>query len=251
MKLQGRIALITGSSRGIGKGCALALAREGADIILNDRQESRDLEFTASEIRSLGRECTTVVSDVFFRAGCEYVVEEALNAMGRIDLLISNPAYNCREPFLTHDPEEFEAGVRGTLISGFHVSQLVARHMVERKTGGKIVFISSVLAAMPQAGNAPYSAAKAGLNNLARTIAVELINHRINVNVIEPGWIDTPGEVESFGREAMDAYASIMPWGRLGTPEDIGRAAAFLCSVDADYMTGSVMRVDGGFTLKN
>jgi glucose 1-dehydrogenase len=251
VKLKDRIALVTGSGRGIGKGCALELAREGADLILNDRPGSPDLEFTASEIRKLGRQCTTVETDVFSRAGCQNLVKKALDATGRIDLLVSNPAYNRRQPFLEYDPEDFELGVRSTLISGFHISQLVARQMVEQKIRGKIVFISSVHAAMPQAGSAAYNAAKAGLNHLARTIALELIPHRINVNIIEPGWTDTPGEVESFGRKAMDQYARDMPWGRLGSHEDIGRVAAFLCSPDADYMTGSVVRVDGGFTLKN
>ena len=113
-----------------------------------------------------------------------------------------------------------------------------------------MVFISSVHAEMPYGRSVAYNAAKAGLNHMALTISAELNKHRINVNLIEPGWIDTPGERESFGVEKMKDAAAKLPWGRLGQPEDIGRAAAFLCSDDADYVTGTVLRVDGGFVLK-
>ena len=131
------------------------------------------------------------------------------------------------------------------------MGQLVARHMVERGGGGKIVFISSVQAEMPLARSAAYGAAKLGLNHMARTMAVELSEHRINVNVIEPGWIDTPGEHETFDEEVMRERGSKLPWGRLGTPDDIGKAAAFLSSDDADYITGSVLPVDGAFRFKD
>jgi glucose 1-dehydrogenase len=130
------------------------------------------------------------------------------------------------------------------------MSQLVARHMVARGGRGKIIFMSSVLARMVHVGCAPYAAAKAGLNQLAFTIAAELARHRINVNVIEPGWIDTPGEREAFGDAAIAEHAPTMPWGRLGTPDDIGHAAAFLSSDEADYVTGTVLRVDGGYWLQ-
>jgi glucose 1-dehydrogenase len=130
------------------------------------------------------------------------------------------------------------------------MSQLVARHMVERGGGGKIVFISSVHARIPYAGSVAYNAAKSGLNHMARTIAAELLPHRINVNLIEPGWIDTPGEHETFGDEMIRQSGPKLPWGRIGVPEDIGRAAVFLCSDDADYITGTSLLVDGGYALR-
>ena len=117
--------------------------------------------------------------------------------------------------------------------------------------GGKILFISSVQAQMPMARSTAYNAAKAGLNHMARTIATELAAHRINVNVIEPGWIDTPGERVAFDEQVIRQQGDRLPWGRLGTPEDIGRAAAFLVSDAADYITGSVLCVDGGFRFKD
>ena len=251
MNLTGKIALVTGGGRGIGKGCALELARRGADVVLNDRPGSPDLETAAAEIRELGRTCHFVPADVFSRTGCEEVVNTAMELAGRIDILISNPAYSRRKPFLEYDPEDFERTIQGTLTSGFHISQLVARQMVQRGGGGKIVFISSVQAELPLSFCVAYGAAKAGLNHMMRTISVELSGHRINVNAIEPGWIDTPGEHDTFDEETIAREGKMLPWGRMGKPEDIGRAAAFLASEDADYITGSVLPVDGGFRYKD
>jgi glucose 1-dehydrogenase len=129
------------------------------------------------------------------------------------------------------------------------MSQLVARHMVERGGGGKIIFISSVHARIPFARSVAYNAGKTGLNSMAFTIAGELLSHRINVNVIEPGWIDTPGEREHFGEETLHSAAQRLPWGRMGTPADIGKAVVFLASEDADYITGTTLLVDGGLCL--
>ncbi len=251
MNLTGRIALVTGGGRGIGKGCALQLARRGASVIINDRPGSPDLESAASEIRTFGRTCHAIEADVFSRTGCEILLNQALAAAGRIDILISNPAYSHRCAFLDYSHEEFERTISGTLTSGFNMSQLVARHMVARGGGGKIVFISSVQAEMPISLCAAYGAAKAGLNHLVRSIAVELAPHRINVNAIEPGWIDTPGEHTSFSNETMVTEGRQLPWGRLGMPEDIGSAAAFLASSEADYITGTVLPVDGCFRFKD
>jgi glucose 1-dehydrogenase len=249
--LSGKIALVTGSGRGIGKGCAIELARQGAELVINDRPGSPDLDTTANEIRELGCRCHPIASDVFSRAGCDSLVQHALSIHNRIDILISNPAYSRRGAFLDYSPEDFEQTINGTLTSGFHISQLVGRHMVERGQGGKILFISSVLAEMPQALCVAYGAAKAGLNQLMRQIAVELSPHRINVNAIEPGWIDTPGEHAAFGDKAITEEGKLLPWGRIGLPEEIGKAAAFLVSDDADYVSGAVLPVDGLFRFKD
>ncbi len=251
MKLQNKIALVTGAGRGIGKGCARQLAMNGADLIINDRPGGEDLEATAIEIRALGRSCHVIESDVFTRSGCELLLDFALKAAGRVDVFISNPAYSRRCAFLDYAAEEFERTIQGTLTSGFHMSQLVSRHMVARGGGGKIVFISSVQAEMPLSLCVAYGAAKAGLNHMMRSIAVELCVHRINVNAIEPGWIDTPGEHITYSEETIAEESKNLPWGRLGLPEDIGRAAVFLSSDDADYITGSVLPVDGCFRFKD
>jgi glucose 1-dehydrogenase len=251
MNLTGKIAIVTGGGRGIGKGCALELAQRGADILLNDRPGSPDLETAAAEIRELGRACHAIEADVFSRAGCEELLKASLEITGRVDILISNPAYSRRAAFLEYSPEEFERTIQGTLTSGFHMSQLTARHMIQRGAGGKIVFISSVQAEMPMSLCVAYGAAKAGLNHMMRTIAVELSAYRIHVNAIEPGWIDTPGEHATFDEETIEREGKRLPWGRLGVPADIGRAAAFLASDEADYITGTVLPVDGGFRYKD
>jgi glucose 1-dehydrogenase len=251
MKLLGKTALVTGAARGIGHGCALELARAGADVAVNDRERTKQVEAVVAEIQALGRRCALVEGDVFHRPSCEQVVARAIEALGRIDILVSNPALNHRGDFLDYDPATFARVIDATLAGGFQMAQLAARHMVARGGGGKIVFISSCHVKTPYARSVAYNAAKAGLNNMAFTIAAELYRHRINVNVIEPGWIDTPGEHESFGSEAIAQAGPTLPWGRLGTPEDIGKATVFLASDDADYITGTSLAVDGGIWLRS
>ncbi|MCE9607359.1 MAG: SDR family oxidoreductase [Planctomycetia bacterium] len=262
MKFSGKTALITGSGRGIGFGCALELARGGARVVINDRPGSPDLADAKKQLEALGAICISIEADVFSRAGCEALLAAALAEVPRIDILISNPAWNRRKAFLEYEPADFDRTIQGTLTAGFHMSQLVARQMIANKLAardeargvsgcqGKIVFISSVHAEMPYGLSSAYNAAKAGLNHLALTISAELNAHRINVNLIEPGWIDTPNERAVFGLDKMNEVAPTIPWGRLGQPADIGRAAAFLASEDADYITGATLRIDGGFVLK-
>jgi len=248
--LSGKIALVTGAARGIGFGCARQMANAGANIILNDRPGSEFLAEAANEIRSLGRKCYPIEANVFSREGCEMLVEKAVEQAGKIDILLSNPAYNRRQTFLEYDPKNFEDTISAALVGGFNMSQLVARHLVERKSPGKIIFISSVLAESPNALCLSYSAAKAALNQMTKSIAVEMFEHRINVNSIMPGWIDTPGERDSFTEETIVAEGKKLPWGRLGTIDDIGNTAAFLASDASDYITGVALAVDGGYLIK-
>ncbi len=250
MKLAGKKALVTGGARGIGRGCALELARAGADVALNDLTSGENLASTLSEMAAMGRQCHAVPGDVFERDSCEQVVRAALEALGQIDILVSNPAFSRRAPFLEYDPETFEKVLRGTITGNFHMSQLVSRHMVQRGGGGKIVFISSVHHRIPFVRSVAYNAGKSGLINMAYTIAAELLPHHINVNVIEPGWIETPGEHETFGEQMLRDQGPKLPWGRIGSIHDIGKAAVFLCSDDADYVTGTSLLVDGGLWLR-
>jgi glucose 1-dehydrogenase len=251
LKLAGKTALVTGSGRGIGRACAIELARHGADVVINDRPGSPDLQDVSKQIVGLGRRCFAIEADVFSRSGCQRLFDSALDRCRQVDILVSNPALNTRSSFLDQDPDEFERMIQANLISGFHISQLVARHMVDRGEGGKIVFVSSVQAELPMAGNIAYGPAKAALNHLARSIAVELSPHQIHVNAIEPGWIDTPGERASFGDELIRREAQRLPLGRLGRPDEIGKAVVFLCSSDADYVSGTILVVDGLFRYKD
>lgn len=251
MKLKGKTAIVTGSSQGIGLGCALEMAKQGAEIILNDRPGSDILADAVKEVEKLGVPAHGVEADAYTREGAQSITDAAMQRFGKIDILVSVPGFNLRDSFLDFDPDNFEKNIAGVLTAGFHMSQLSARQMVKRGQGGKIIFISSVLAEVANARCLAYTAGKAGLNQMMRLIAVEMFDHRINVNAIEPGWIDTPGERISYDEETMAAEARKLPWGRMGTPEDIGKAATFLASADADYITGVSLPVDGGYKLRH
>ena len=249
MKLADRVALVTGASRGIGRGCALEMAREGADVVVNYRSHPEEAAEVVAEIRGLGRQAIAFGADVGDRAAVDAMVAATVAEFGRLDILVNNAAFSIRKPFLEYTEEEFARVLQVAMWSVFHGSQAAARHMVARGGGGKIVVISSVHAFIPFRNSLPYNTAKAGINHMAFSIAGELAPHQINVNVIEPGWTDTPGERRYYTEEELRAGGAKLPWGRLGRPEEIGKAAVFLCSDDADYITGACLRVDGGVWL--
>lgn len=251
MKLKGKTAIVTGSSQGIGLGCAIELAKEGAEVVLNDRPGSEVLADAVRRIESLRVPAIGVEADAYTREGCQKITDAAMEKFGKIDILVSVPGFNVRDSFLDFDPGNFERTISGVLTAGFHMSQLAARQMVARGEGGKIIFISSVLAEIANARCLAYTTGKAGLNQMMKLIAVEMFEHHINVNAIEPGWIDTPGERLSYDDDTIIAEGKKLPWGRLGQPEEIGKAAAFLASSDADYITGVSLPVDGGYKLKH
>ena len=247
--LEDKVALITGSSRGIGRGCALEMARVGADVAINYRSHEDEAMAVAEAAEQMGRRTLVVQADVGHRAEIERMMEQVLDAFGRIDILVNNVAMGMRKPFLEIQPEEMARVLDVSLWSVFHCSQLVARDMVKRGQGGTILVISSVHAAIPFGNYVPYNTAKAGIEQMAYTMATELAPHRIRVNVIEPGWIDTPGERKFYTESKIKERAARLPWGRMGTTEEIGKAVAFLASDDAEYITGACLRVDGGFWL--
>jgi glucose 1-dehydrogenase len=247
INLTGKVAIVTGSSRGIGRGSAIELARAGASVTVNYRTHPDEAVETAAAIRELGREALVVPADVADRAQVDAVVAQTCERFGRLDILVANAYSSVRKSFLELTLEDVERTWAVTLWGVFHSCQAAARVMVEQGEGGKLVIISSVHAFMPFGMALPYNTAKAGLNNMGYTIANELAPHRINVNVIEPGWIDTPGERQFKTDEELRAAGAQLPWGRMGTIQDIGQAVAFLCSPAADYITGACLRVDGGF----
>jgi len=247
--LDGKVAIVTGSSRGIGRGSAVELARAGAHVTVNYRTHPEDAEETAAQIRALGREALVVQADVSDRAQVDALVAQTCQRFGRLDILVANAAFSIRKPFLELTSEDLERTWAVSLWGVFHSCQAAARVLVEQGQGGKLVIISSVHAFIPFGTALPYNTAKAGINNMGYTIATELAPYRINVNIIEPGWTDTPGERQFATDEQLAAAAAKLPWGRMATIQDIGRAVAFLCSPAADYITGACLRVDGGFWL--
>lgn len=248
--LSGKVALITGASRGIGRGCALEMARAGADVAINYYSHGEEAEAVAEQVRGLGREALVWQADVADRQAVEEMVAAVAQRLGHLDIVVCNAYYSKREPFLEIGMEGMRRTLEVSLWGAFHAAQLGARQMVRQGRGGSILFISSVHAFIPVPTALAYNAAKAGMNHMAATIAAELLEHHIRANVIEPGWIDTPGERKFASEEQIREGGKKLPWGRLGTAEDIGRAATFLCSDAADYITGEVMRVDGGLWLK-
>ncbi len=248
--LSGKVALITGASRGIGRGCAEQMAQCGADVAINYRSHPDEADEVADVVRSLGGRAATFGADVSDRTAVDAMVASAAQQLGRVDIVVANAYYSKRQPFLELDVEGVRRTLDVTLMGAFHVAQAGARQMVQQGGGGSILFISSVLSFMPFATSMPYNAAKAGMNHMANTIAAEMAEHRVRVNVIQPGWTDTPGERQFTTEEQMREGAKNLPWKRLGTAEDLGKAAAFLASDDADYITGATLKVDGGMTLQ-
>jgi glucose 1-dehydrogenase len=247
--LSGRVAVVTGASRGIGRGCALALARAGARVVVNYHSHGDEAQEVVAAISALGSEAIAHGASVADRPAVDAMFARALEYFGQVDIVVANAALSIRGPFLELSVEDVARTWDVSLWGVFHTCQAGARAMVPRGRGGKIVVISSVMSFMPFAHSVPYNTAKAGINHMAYTIATELAPHRINVNVLEPGWIDTPGERRFTDDETLYAAGRQLPWGRLGTIEEIGAAVTFLCSEEADYITGANLRVDGGFWL--
>lgn len=250
-RFAGKVALVTGAANGIGKGIALCLAEEGADIVLNDLTASDAARATASEIEAMGRRVLVAPADVSDRDAMGALFATAVEHFGHIDIAVANAGFSIREPVVEAAWEHVQRIIDVCQLGVFHTAQMAAQQMVQQgeegRAGGKILIIGSIMGELSIANSAAYNMAKAAINNLGRTLANELAGHRINVNVINPGWIDTPGERRYSSEEEIATGGERMPWGRLGTPRDIGKAAAFLVSEDADYVTGSILRVDGGY----
>jgi len=248
-RLEGKVALVTGASRGIGRETAISLAEEGADILLNYLSHPDEASEVVKIIEGLGRRILPWQADVAERLQMQAMVKGAVEVLGRLDITVANAAFSVHQPVIDARWDDVERTISVTQFGVFHVCQFAASHMVEHKRGGKIIIIGSIHADVPFLNSSAYNMAKAAVNHLARTMAGELASQRINVNVINPGWIDTLGEREAATETEMQEGAKRIPWGRLGTPRDIARCVVFLASADADYITGSCLRVDGGYTL--
>jgi glucose 1-dehydrogenase len=249
MKLKDKVAIVTGASLGIGRAVAVELAAQGADVAVNYVRHAGEAEKAVEEIRALGRRAIACQADVGDRAQDERMLEETLKAFGRVDILVSNAAYSIRKPFLELTPEDVEKTWSVSLWGVFHTCQLAAKQMVKQGTGGNIVLVSSVHAERPYPRSTSYNAAKAAVNQMAFTWANELIPYGIRVNVVEPGWTDTPGERNYNTEEQLREGGKLVPIGRLARAEEVAKGVAFLVSEDASYIVGSCLRIDGGFVL--
>jgi glucose 1-dehydrogenase len=245
--LAGKVAMVTGAARGIGRACALRFAADGADLILNDC--CPEMTSLASAVENMGRRVLVHYADVANAASVEAMLAESEEKFGRLDILVNNAAWSIRKPFLDLRLTDARRTFDVTFWGSFHCTQQAARIM-GRHGGGSIVMISSVHAVRPYPNAAAYNGAKAALNHFAASIALELAPQRIRVNTVEPGWIDTPGERLHNTEMQLEEGKQKLPMGRLGAADEVADAVAYLCSESASYVTGSTLRVDGGFSLR-
>jgi 3-oxoacyl-[acyl-carrier protein] reductase len=246
LKLTGRVALVTGAAQGIGKAVALLLARNGADIIVSDINLEK-AEETANEIKSIGRKALAVKGDVANWNDVERMVEVILEKFAKIDILVNNAGITRDKLILRMTEEDWDAVLDVNLKGTFHCTKAVVRHMAKQRSG-KIVNIASVVGEMGNAGQANYSASKAGVIGLTKTIAREFAQRGININAIAPGYIETP-MTEALPEKAKEELKKLIPMERLGKPEDVAEAVLFLVSEESSYVTGQVLNVNGGIYM--
>jgi glucose 1-dehydrogenase len=249
MKLSGKIALVTGASAGIGKASAVALAREGADVALNYLGYDESAAEAASVIRGLGRRALLLPVDVSDQNAVEEMVSRTVAELGHIDILVTAAVYSDREFFYKAHMAGFHRTIDVTMWGAYYVLRAVTNQMLRQGQGGSVVVIGSPHAHVALPTTMAYNMAKAANDQMARTAAVELIKHRIRVNIIHPGWTDTPGERKYFSEEMLKQAGEILPWGRMAKPEEIARGVLFLVDPDSDYITGSTLSIDGGSQL--
>jgi len=240
-----KVAVITGSGRGIGKGIALGFANLGADVVIVER-DKETAEATASEIRNKGRKGLVVLSDVRENDKVKDVVGKSMDEFGHVDILVNNAGGMFRADISEISEGGWDAIIRANLKTTFLCSKAVSTVMVEKKTPGSIINIASVNALSGSPGSAAYGAAKAGIINLTQSLAMELAPYHIRVNAIAPGVIDTPGTTQWMTPEREKEIIKSVPLSRRGNPEDVAGAAIYLASDYADYVTGQTLVVDGG-----
>lgn len=249
MRFAGRNALVTGASRGIGRAVALGLAKEGANVAINFRSHPDEAEAVAEEVRKLGQRAILVQGDVSNQEAVDEMVARTAAELGSLDHFVSNAAYSDRQLMVEADMAGFRRTVDVTMWGAFYGLRASALQMIKQGRGGSVVIVSSPHAVLAIPTAMAYNMSKAAIDHMARTAAIELVGHRIRVNTVYPGWIDTPGERKFFTEEQMQAGGQSLPWKRLGTPEEIAKGIIFCLSDDADYMTGSILTMDGGVSL--
>lgn len=246
-RLSGSVALITGSTQGIGLGIALRLASEGAAIALNSRSDDVQARNAHEQVRAAGGRCEFFAADVSDSGACANLVDAVLSHFGRIDILVNNAGIERRATIDEVTPADWDAVLATNLKGPFFLSQAFARGVMASGRGGRIVNISSVHEELPFPHFAPYCASKGGMKMIMRTMALELAPLGITVNNVAPGAIRTPiNTVLLNDKPKLDALLAQIPARRLGEPEDVAGAVAFLVSDDARYITGTTLFVDGG-----
>lgn len=247
MNLEGKVALVTGASRGIGRACALHLARLGAKVAVNYARSSTQADEVVARIREMGGEAIAIQADVSNPADVEAMVERTIQELGGLDILINNAGITRDTLLMRMKDEDWDQVLDTNLKSVFLVTKAASRYMMKKRQG-RIINISSVIGVAGNAGQANYAASKAGIIGFSKSVAKELASRNILVNVIAPGFIDTE-MTEVLNDQVKEGILSQIPLGRYGKPEDVARLAGFLASEESSYITGQVIHVDGGMIM--
>lgn len=247
MDLSNRVAIVTGSGRGIGKAIALKLAEVGATVVVNDVGEAGPVEAVAEEIKAMNRQSLVILADVSSSADVARMVEETVTALGKVDILVNNAGIARDKLLVRMADEDWDKVLAVNLKSVFLCTRAVLRSMI-RQRWGRIISLSSISGLVGNEGQANYASAKAGIIGFTRSIAKEVASRSITVNAVAPGFIDT-AMTQQLGEKWEDELKKRIPLGYPGTPRDVAEAVAFLASEEAGYITGQVLGVDGGMAI--
>jgi len=247
MNLEGKVAVVTGASRGIGRAIAAELAREGAKVVINYAKDADGAQAGVAEIQAAGGQAAAMQADVSDYKAAEGLIKGAIDSFGGLDILVNN-AGTTRDMLIMLMPEaDWDVVIQTNLKSAFNCSKAAVKTML-RKRSGRIINITSVSGIAGNAGQTNYSASKAGLIGLTRSLAREVAARNITVNAVAPGFVPT-ALTNGLPQELKQASLKNIPLGRWGTPEDVAYAVAFLAAPRAGYITGQVLSVDGGMVM--
>lgn len=246
-KLEGAVAIVTGSSRGLGRAIAEELGRGGAKVVVNYSSSQGPAEEVAEAVKSNGGEAITVQADVSDPEQAQKLIDETINAFGRVDVLVNNAGINIDKTLKKLSVEDWNKIIQVDLNSAFYTVHAALPHMIEQESGA-IINMSSFVGEAGNVGQANYSAAKAGMLGFTKTAALELARYNITVNAVCPGFIETD-MVQNIPEEAREKILKSVPLRRFGKPQEIGRAVRFLVE-DGDYMTGQALDINGGVYIR-